>query len=287
MARLPEISPREFSLIAACVRQLSGIDLDESKVYLVESRLGPLLVDQGCATYFELYQRIKNDASGRLASLLIDLISTHETSFFRDRAPFELFRRELLPAHIRRIETSGGARRLDIWSAACSTGQETYSIAMIVRECLAKPAAWQVRILGTDISTAAVSRARTGLYSRLEIGRGLSPAQVEHFFTASEEGWRIRQDIRQLVSFEPFNLLELSDTWGTFDFILCRNVAIYFSQENRLRLFERLARHLRPRGALLLGSTESTIGTSGRFRSQHSCGASFYTLGEDPAFARH
>ena len=283
---MPEVSPREFSLIAACVRQLSGIDLDESKVYLVENRLGLLLADQGCATYFELYQRVKSDPRGPLASLLIDLISTQETCFFRDQAPFELFRRELLPQHIRRIETNGEPRRLDIWSAACSTGQEAYSIAMVVRACLPDPTRWQVRILGTDISAAAVARARRGLFSQLEIERGLTPGQVERFFTTSAEGLLIREDVRQMVSFEPFNLLELTNDRGAFDLIFCRNVAIYFSLKNRLRLFDRLAHHLRPHGALILGSTESTIGTSGRFRSQRACGASFYTLSGDPAPAR-
>ena len=286
MVRIPEISPQEFSLIAAYVRQLSGIDLDGSKAYLVENRLGPLLIAHDCRSYFELYRRMKDDASGRLASLLVDLISTQETSFFRDHAPFELLRHELLPAHIHRIEANGGPRRLDIWSAACSTGQETCSIAMVVRQCLPDPTSWQVRILGTDISVAAVDRARRGLYSQLEVERGLSRSQIECFFTASAEGWQFRQDIRELVSFQPFNLLELTDDWGAFDLIFCRNVAIYFSLENRLCLFERLAHHLRPHGALVLGSTESMVGTSGRFRSQRARGASFYTLGGDPALAR-
>ena len=281
MTFAPEVTSRELGLIAEYVRQLSGIDLDDSKGYLVEGRLGPLLAEMNCASYLELYQRARGDASGRLADRLVDAISTKETSFFRDRMPFELLRTKLLPEHVRRTEENEGPRRLHVWSAASSTGQEAYSIAMLIDECLPDPATWQVGILGTDISEPAVARARAGIYSRQEVAKGLSQDQMRRYFTPHEDGWQVCEELRERTFFRQINLMELPPEWGIFALIFCRNVAIYFSLENRTRLFDRIADHLRPGGTLIIGSTESLYGISERYRMQRESGATFYQQRED------
>ncbi|MBT4499174.1 MAG: protein-glutamate O-methyltransferase CheR [Gemmatimonadetes bacterium] len=278
MTFAPEVTSQELGLIAGYVRQLSGIDLDDSKGYLVEGRLGPLLAEMNCSSYLELYQRARADGSGALADRLVDAISTKETSFFRDRTPFELLRMKLLPEYVRRVEESGGLRRLHVWSAASSTGQEAYSIAMLIDECLPHPATWQVGILGTDISEPAVARARAGVYSQQEVTKGLSQDQVRRYFTPHEGGWQVCEELKERTFFRQINLMELPPEWGIFDLVFCRNVAIYFSLENRTRLFDRIADHLRPGGSLIIGSTESLHGISERYRMQRESGATFYQL---------
>jgi len=278
MAPTPEVTSRELGLIAEYVRQLSGIDLDDSKGYLVEGRLGPLLAEMNCASYLELYQRAKGDRSGVLADRLVDAISTKETSFFRDQTPFDLLRTKLLPEHVRRVEESRGLRRLHVWSAASSTGQEAYSIALLINECLPNPASWQVGILGTDISEPAVARARAGIYSRQEAAKGLSQEQMQRYFAPHGDGWQVGEELRARTFFRQINLMELPSDWGYFDLVFCRNVAIYFSLENRTRLFEQIADHLRPDRTLIIGSTESLHGITERYRMQRECNATFYQL---------
>lgn len=253
----------EFKVLAKYVYSISGIYLDESKAYLIETRLQGLAREQGCASYSELYYRATADASRALTNRIIDAITTNETLFFRDQPAFELLKNKILPDLIDAKARRARARQpveLRIWSAACSTGQEAYSIAITLKELVTDLSRYEVRIIGTDISDAAVARASYGTYSQLELDRGFPKDKVGRYFTQEKGQWKIRDEVRAMASFRKFNLFDAFAGLGTFDLILCRNVAIYFTDEDRTRLFEKLGGALDPEGCLVIGATESLSG---------------------------
>ena len=241
------------------IHSITGIHLDETKAYLVENRLDGLLRDEGCATFGELYYRVRADRGTTLRRRVIDAITTGETFFFRDKNPFDLLRHKLLPELIDRRTRQLGTDvvPIRIWSAACSSGQEVYSIAMVLRELLGDGAKYKARLIGTDISDAAVARASYGAYSDFEIERGLPAEMKERHFVRHREGWRVRDELRAMATFRTFNLLDDFVGLGRFDIVFCRNVAIYFKEEDRAPLFSRIARVLEPDGALIIGATEA------------------------------
>jgi chemotaxis protein methyltransferase CheR len=274
------ITPFEVDVLGRYIYGLCGILVDQSKAYLLESRLGPLLEELQCRSYCELYTRAQSDASRHIPQRIIDAISTKETSFFRDHAPFDLLKLKLLPDYFDRVRgtANGTAPRLSLWSAACSTGQEVYSIAMTLNELPIDLGHYRSTILGTDISDTALAQASYGCYNKVEMARGLSPDKITRYFQAAGSQWRVKDELRALVSFRKLNLLESFAGLGTFDFIFCRNVAIYFSQPDRTRLFERLAEHLHPAGALLIGATESLQGITTRYIRMVYHNTTFYQL---------
>ncbi|MFC1614316.1 CheR family methyltransferase [Gemmatimonadota bacterium] len=263
-----KITPAELKLIINYIKDLSGINLDESKAYLIEGKLGPLAEELGCRSYDELNSKALKEPGNRIADLIIDAIANRETFFFRDKVPFELLKHKLLPDHIHRCNdpSSPLPRSLSIWSTACATGQEVYSIAMVVKEILPNPDKWRIQILGTDISESAIARSGQGRYSKFEMEKGLPPEKVSRFFNQDGDFWRIKDEIRAMVGFKKFNLMHLLADLGRFDIIFCRNVAIYFSPEDRKSLFNRIADQLKPQGILILGSTESLYNDSSRYR---------------------
>jgi chemotaxis protein methyltransferase CheR len=269
------VGSQELALVSEYVGEVSGIVIEASKAYLVETRLGPLLQRYGFASYRELVTRARADTSGLLHGSIIDAITTNETSFFRDQHPFELLVHKLIPDVMER-QHSAPRPRLDIWCAAASTGQEVYSIAMALEELLFSLDRYWIRILGTDISEAALARASRAIYSRLEIERGLSERRRARFFQQQPQGWRIRDELRALVTFRRLNLLERFRHIGTYDIIFCRNVAIYFSLAHRTDLFHRMADQLRPNGVLVVGSTESLVGLTPKLRREAFHGTVFY-----------
>ena len=256
---------------------MSGIKLDESKGYLIESRLGKLVEEYGCASYSDLCRRARADLSRSLERKIIDQITTKETLFFRDTSPFELLRHKILPDLIDR-RTSRAVRPISIriWSAGCSTGQEVYSIAIVLKELLPVAEGYSIRLLGTDISDAAVAQASYGTYNRFEIDRGLSLAQRQKYFVLDGDRWKIRDEIRIMASFEKMNLMLPFDRLGRFDIILCRNVAIYFSLEDRIRLFDRIAGALERDGYLIIGASESLTSLCPRFEPKRYLRSVFY-----------
>lgn len=262
------VTSQELTLLAQYIHQICGVVLDETKAYLIESRLGPLLEEFGCRNYQDLYFKAKNDVSGSIPGRIIDAITTQETSFFRDQAPFEMLKFKLLPEHADRCAkiSPGGPFQLNIWSAASSTGQEAYSIAIAIKEIYQDLNRWRIRIVGTDISDSAVSKASYAQFSRLELERGFPPDKINRYFKEVNGMWQVQDEIRSLVTFRKFNLLESMLGLGNFDIIFCRNVAIYFSQENRRSLFNRLADRLNPDGFLIIGSTESLFGIAERYK---------------------
>jgi chemotaxis protein methyltransferase CheR len=254
------ITAEEMPVWSRYIKEICGIHLDESKGYLVETRLGFLLPEAGASTFSELFYKVRSDASSKLRSKIIEAITTNETSFFRDTSPFELLRHKLIPDLIDRRNGNGGRIPIRIWSAACSTGQEAYSTAIMLKELLGDLSRYDIRILGTDISNKVVAQASYGEYSRLELERGLPPETLARHFMVSGDRWKVRDEIRSLATFRTMNLLEPFSFPSPFDIIFCRNVAIYFTEADKIRLFRNLARYLARDGGLIIGSTESISG---------------------------
>jgi chemotaxis protein methyltransferase CheR len=265
----------EYKPLAQYIYSLCAVTLDESKAYLIESRLASLVEDTGCGSFGGLVQRAKSEPSRTIERRIIDAITTNETLFFRDTAPFDLLRHKIVPELIDRRARSNAAR-IRIWSAACSTGQEIYSIAILLKELLGNPDRYGVQLLGTDISDHAVARASRGLYSPVEISRGLSDALRTKYFTPAASGWQIRDEIRGMASFRKLNLMQDFSTLGKFDVIFCRNVAIYFCDHDRVSLFGRIERALEPDGCLVVGAMESLSGVCPQFESKRHLRSVFY-----------
>lgn len=272
---MTSIKANELPIVAKYVYDISGISLDSSKAYLLEARLSPLLKQYDCADFVALLTIAKNDRKGEINNQIIDAISTNETLFFRDKSPFELLKNKLLPDI---IKTKGNSSppRIRIWSAASSTGQELYSIAITARELLGPQRSKNISLLGTDISPKAVARASYGEYNKFEIERGLDNKNLRGFFEQKERDWKIKDEIRSMVQFKKFNLMDSFSGLGTFDIIFCRNVAIYFSLADRKLLFSKMEKALNENGILILGSTESLTGISTGFDVQRQLNCTYY-----------
>lgn len=247
----------DFAFLREYLRKRSGLSLGGEKRYLVESRLTPVCRRFGIATLADLVGTLKLSREGPLEQAVVEAMTTNETFFFRDRAPFDLFRDVLLP---RAIAARASVRRLRIWSAAASTGQEPYSLAMLIHEAAAQLAGWQIEIVGTDLSTEVLEKARLGLYSHFEVQRGLPVQLLVKHFTQVGEQWRISPKIAGMVSYRPLNLLHPFEHLGLFDIVYCRNVLIYFDAQTKADVLQRIAKVLAPDGAVLLGAAETVIG---------------------------
>ena len=268
---MSEITGKELVEIVAHVREVTGIALDETKGYLLESRLRPLLESFGIKSYRELIAAAKKRLD--INDALIDAITTHESHFFRDGHPFELFKNKLIPDMLK--QNTGG--NLYIASAACAMGQEAYSMAMMLHQIPCNLVKNKIQILGYDISDQEVSRATKGEYTRFEVSRGLDSVMVAQHFVKAGDIYRVKDELRAMVSFRKANLL--SDSLGIpeFHIIFCRNLANYFLPEDRIRLFGRLADRLVPGGVLVIGGSESLMGSvSDRFDREKAHGSVFY-----------
>ena len=269
------ITPKEVALFADFIHRQTGIVLDSSKGYLLESRLGPLLADSQMQSFSEFF------AAGHLrpewVGQVVDAISTHETSFFRDHRPFELLQNTILPSLFSHRPGNEPPAKRTILSAACSTGQEVYSLAMTIAELLGNDLErWPITITGLDVSELAINKARQGRYSKHEVERGLPPTLRQRYFTPQGDGWQIRHDLQAMTTFSKNNLLTSPTPEEGYDLILCCNVAIYFNQENRCRLFAKIAAALRQGGMLIIDATESLLGISDLFTRHESCHTVFF-----------
>jgi len=276
-----KITLDEIKLLSKYIYGLSGIDLDHKKAYLFEARLGPLVEENGFSSYSELHQKARSDGTKMFEKKIVDAITTNETLFFRDTAPFEMLQHRVIPDLIdRRTAKASGLlpTPIRIWSAACSTGQEIYSIAMLLKELLPDMIKYRIKLLGTDISDAAVAQSSLGKYNKFEIERGLSKDKLQKYFKLDGNYWRIRNEIRAMATFRKLNLMLPLGGLGKFDIIFCRNVAIYFSLEDRKKLFAKLASLLEPDGYLIIGSTESLTGIYPRFKPRRHIRAVYYQL---------
>jgi chemotaxis protein methyltransferase CheR len=274
-----KLQPDEMAVLAKYIHSVSGISLDASKGYLIESRLAGLASELGCGNYSELYFKAKADAAGKVRRRIIDAITTGETLFFRDNAPFELLRHKIIPDLIdarTKAATGTGPIPIRIWSAACSSGQEIYSIGIALKETLGNNSRFDIRMMGTDIADKAVAAASRGIFGRVEIERGLPPATLQRWFTPVDGGWKIHDEIRGLASFRTLNLMEDVSSLGRFDIVFCRNVAIYFNEPDRTAVFRRLGRTLEPDGYLVIGSTESLSGICPEYESKRHLRCVYY-----------
>lgn len=272
------IKPTELDTITKYIHEISGISLDKSKAYLLEARLSSVIKANNCENYIDLYNKGKRDPSKTIERHIIDAISTNETLFFRDKSPFELLKNKILPEVIdaRTAKASSLAPRIKIWSAAASTGQELYSIAITIRELLGTNPKYNFHLLGTDISNEAISQASYGKYNKFEIDRGLGQQELTKYFQSVGDSWKIKDEIRAMVKFQKLNLMQPFSSLGKFDIIFCRNVAIYFSLDDRKKLFEKIASSLEDDGFLLIGSTESLSGINAQLIPKRHLRSIFY-----------
>ena len=256
------ITQEEYDAFRLFLEQASGIVLGDSKHYLVTSRLNGIMVEFAIPTFFNLLDQTKRDQ--KLRQKIMDAMTTNETSWFRDSYPYDVLKEKILPEAAKRRPVS-----YRIWSAACSTGQEPYSISMIVSEFLASPfsglSADCVKIVGTDISSSAMQLAKNACYEGVSVTRGLSAERRKRFFKESGTCWEVVNEIRSRVSFREMNLMQSYSFLGKFDIIFCRNVLIYFSQELKRDILKRMTQVLNPGGYLILGGSESISGYSDDF----------------------
>ena len=249
------LSLADHTFLADFLRRRSGLSITSEKSYLIESRLKPVASRLGLKTAAELVRSLRT-ADETLARIVTDAMTTNETSFFRDKVPFDQFRDVMLPAL---TAARRDAATLRIWSSAASSGQEAYSLAMIL-DAASSVAGWTIDLVASDISADMVERGREGLYSHFEVLRGLPIQMLARHFHHEGEEWRLSSSIRQRVRFELFNLLDSYEPLGQFDAIFCRNVLIYFDQQTKQDVLDRLTGALAPDGYLVLGSAETVLG---------------------------
>ncbi|CAA9513776.1 MAG: Chemotaxis protein methyltransferase CheR [uncultured Sphingomonas sp.] len=252
-----EISDSSSRILAGLLEARTGQQLTLNRRWRLETALNHLLRERGIASIDELITILVMGKEPSLAGRVVEALLNNETYFFRDRAPFDTLARSALPAL---AQKRAATKRLRIWSAGCSTGQEPYSLAMMFAEEPLKWQGWTIDILGTDVSEAAVQRARAGVYTQFEVQRGLGIAQMIKWFEETPDGWRAAEGLRRPVRFQVHNLLEAPPHPGGFDIVLCRNVLLYLNTEMRERAFERLSSAMVPDGWLMLGAGETVIG---------------------------
>ena len=252
-----------FDFLCNFVREKSAIVLEPSKAYLVESRLNPVARNNGLSSLDELVAALRKPASRELARQVIDAMTTNESSFFRDLQPFESLKTVIIPEL---LEKRSKDRTLNIWSNACSSGQEVYSIAMLLRESFPALAGWKVRLIATDLSTTILKKAQEGIFNQTEVNRGLPMPMFLKYFTKSGLQWQIKEDVRKSIEFREVNLIESwPSTLPTMDIVFLRNVLIYFSPETKTAILNKVHRILRPDGCLFLGGSETTMNLDTKF----------------------
>jgi chemotaxis protein methyltransferase CheR len=256
------MTPADFEFIAAFLKKRSGLVLTPDKQYLIDSRLSPVARKHNLADAAAVLQALRAGGNETLAKAAVEAMTTNESFFFRDKTPFEMFEKVMLPPL---LQARAAAKRIRVWCAAASTGQEPYSLAMIVKDRGATLKDWRFDILGTDLSTEVLARATLGVYSQFEVQRGLPIQMLVKHFAKEGEQWRINADIRNAVQYKPNNLLEPFTGMGPFDIIFCRNVLIYFDQATKQNVLERMAQLLPPDGFLVLGAAETVIGITSAF----------------------
>lgn len=266
----------ELNYILDLVRQNTGIDLSHDKSYLVDARLHPIAKDHNFSSVSELILHLRNSSPGVLHQAAVQAMLTHETFFFRDQNVYDALRHHILPQSIRH---KSAERTLHIWSAACSTGQEAYSIVMSIEEYFPGLKGWDVRVYASDISLRILEKAREGIYSTMELNRGLSPALQAKYFSPKDDKWQIAHHLRRKVEFFPMNLT--LDTWPhlpVMDIVFLRNVMIYFNAATKQGVLSRVRRNLYPESVLILGHSESVLHSDPLFEAVRHDRAVVYKL---------
>ncbi len=257
------MTPLDYDFLRKNLKERSGLVLSADKQYLVESRLLPVARKAGLGNLGELVVALKRGGAEALMIAVVEAMMTNETFFFRDKTPFEHFRSTVMPAL---LAARRATRSIRIWCAAASTGQEPYSLAMCLKEMERELAGWRIEIVATDLSNEVLEKARRGIYSQFEVQRGLPIQLLIRYFTKAGELWEIAPDLRAMVRYQQLNLLSAFAHLRPFDLIFCRNVLIYFDQETKIALLDRLARVVAGDGYLVLGAAETVVGLTDSFR---------------------
>ncbi|MEI7893079.1 MAG: protein-glutamate O-methyltransferase CheR [Myxococcales bacterium] len=267
------ISAADFAYIQKLLLERSAIVLAGGKEYLAESRLGPVARDEGFGTIDRLVAHLRPLAFNGLHQKVVEALTTNETSFFRDVVPFKALQ-HLIPL----IQTKRADRCLTVWSAACSSGQEPYSIVITLREEFAELIAPRLRILATDLSTEMVGRAQKATYTQIEVERGLAPALRAKYFERHGSGWQVKEALRRQIEFRAMNLIDPWPSLPQFDIVFLRNVLIYFDLSTKKEVFAKLRRVLAPHGVVFLGSSETTHNVDDAFERVEFEKATCYRL---------
>lgn len=259
---MSSLSKTDFEFVKNLVLKHAAIVLETGKEYLVESRLAPLARQEGLASFEELIARMRAQPSNGLHWKVVEAMTTNETSFFRDIHPFDALKKSVLPDLLTKRASE---RKLNIWCAASSSGQEPYTVAMVLREHFPTLANWTIRFIASDISNEMVTRSREGRYSQLEVNRGLPATLLVKYFQKQGTEWQIKDDLRRIIEFQQVNLAEAWPSWPPMDIVLMRNVMIYFNVETKKTILGKIRRLLRPDGYLFLGGAETTMNLDDAF----------------------
>ncbi|QTA83721.1 Chemotaxis protein methyltransferase [Desulfonema limicola] len=283
-----ELSEEEFASMRAYILRICGMDIREEKKYLIKQRIEPLVRALGCSSFGEYHQKLMQEPFASYEKdLVISAITTNETSFFRDTKPFDAFRDHLLPRlgknilQIKQKNLFNKGPKVRIWSAGTSTGQEAYTIAILIHEYIEKNRYSGIgpkdfSIMASDISPVALSKAEAGIYSESEAARGLSDIYLKKYFTFNNKQWKVNESLRRMVEFKRLNLAEPFSITTQFDLIFCRNVLIYFDENNKKQIFERFSKALAAHGHIILGATENIYCITDKFTSVRYGDSIFY-----------
>jgi chemotaxis protein methyltransferase CheR len=258
------MKPTDFDFIKDFLYQKSGLVITPDKMYLLESRLNPLLKTHNLVSLDDMVLKLRTAPPANLVKDVVEAMTTNETSFFRDLKPFDLFEKTIMPYL---LSARAPKKTIRIWCAACSSGQEPYSLAMILKEKFgAQIAGWKIDIVATDISDDILNQARAAIYTQFEVQRGLPITMLMKYFVQDGEKWKLKDDIKSMIRFSNFNLLNEMALLGTFDIIFCRNVLIYFDEKTKSKVLANLAGRMEKDAFLLLGGAETVLGITDKFK---------------------
>ena len=266
-----------FSYISNLVREKAAIILDEQKTYLIESRLAPIVREHELDSLDHLVAELKKPTARALTQAVVEAMTTNETSFYRDLHPFNALKEHLIPELLQKRES---ARQLTIWSNACSTGQEAYSIAMLLKDNFPQLDAWNVKIIATDICSKVLNRAKSGEFNQTEVNRGLPMQLLMKYFTRDGMKWTISDEIRRMVDFRLLNLVEPWPLLPRVDIVFLRNVLIYFNVETKTEILTNVQKKLAPDGYLFLGGAETTMNLNVNYKREQHGNAVYYRPAE-------
>ena len=270
-----QLTPANIEFIFDYIEDLCGIALDDTKGYLIEARLSPLVKQHALKSPVELIEKAKLSSGESIRKSLIEAMTTRETFFFRDNNPFEAMQFKALP-ELLDVKMKENSKRLRIWSAAASTGQEACSIGIVMSEMIPDLNRWDIQILATDISEDALAKGRSGVYTKLEVERGLPSQYVTKYFSPASGGFKITDSIHRMIRFQQLNLLAPFNFPQPFDIIFCRNVAIYFEKKIKIDLFRRMLKWMPRYGTLFVGASESLFDCGPEFKPMYHCKSTFY-----------
>ncbi len=269
------LTPEAISYVCTIVRQRSAIELDAAKAYLIEARLSPVARRCGLTSTAELIGKLQSKIDPIVQQQVVEAMTTNETSFYRDAHPFDALRSTIIPEV---LKLRSAQRTLNIWSAACSTGQEAYSIAMLLCEQFPELAGWKTQILGTDLSDDVLEKARAARFSQIEINRGLPALLLTKYFRREGMQWELVPQVRNMANFIKLNLIESWPTLPTMDVVFLRNVLIYFSPSTKKMILEKIRKTMAPHAVLFLGAAETTMGLDAMFDRVQINNSVFYRL---------